>query len=98
MGNADFKSRPDRPMVPANEFAEGAIPGARQRVYLLPGQLHASAEPCRITPILGSCVSICLFDAIRLAGGMNHFLLPISQNTEPGSLRYADHATLTLLE
>lgn len=98
MGSANFKSRPDRLMVPANEFAEGAIPGTRQRVYLLPGQLHASAEPCRITTILGSCVAICLFDATRLAGGMNHFLLPISKSAEPASLRYADHATVTLLE
>ena len=63
MGAADFKSRPGRLMVPANDFAEGAVPGTRQRVYLLPGQLHASAGPCRITTILGSCVSICLFDA-----------------------------------
>lgn len=98
MGSANFKSRPDRLMVPANEFAEGAVPGTRQRVYLLPGQLHASAEPCRITTILGSCVAICLFDATRLAGGMNHFLLPISKSAEPASLRYADHATVTLLE
>lgn len=98
MGSANFKSRPDRLMVPSNEFAEGAVPGTRQRVYLLPGQLHASAEPCRITTILGSCVAICLFDATRLAGGMNHFLLPISKSAEPASLRYADHATVTLLE
>lgn len=98
MGSANFKSRPDRLMVPANEFAKGAVPGTRQRVYLLPGQLHASAEPCRITTILGSCVAICLFDATRLAGGMNHFLLPISKSAEPASLRYADHATVTLLE
>lgn len=98
MGAADFKSRPHRFMVPANELGTGAVPGTRQRVYLLPGQLHVSAEPCRITTILGSCVSMCLFDATRLAGGMNHFLLPISQNAEPGSLRYADQATVALLE
>ena len=98
MGAADFKSRLDGVMVPANDFAEGAVPGTRKRVYLLPGQLHASAEPCRITTILGSCVSICLFDATRLAGGMNHFLLPIANSAEGDSLRYADHATVALLE
>jgi chemotaxis protein CheD len=98
MGIADFKPYPDRPAAPVTEFSEGGVPGAQQRVYLLPGQMHASAEPCRITTILGSCVAICLSDATRLAGGMNHFLLPIAPGAEAESLRYADHATVALLE
>jgi chemotaxis protein CheD len=72
--------------------------GERQRAYLLPGQLHASAEPCQIRTILGSCVSICLWDQRQRAGGMNHFLLPISREGRPVSLRFADVATKTLLE
>ena len=98
MGITDFKSLPDRLPLSVNELSEGAVPGARQRVYLLPGQLYASAEPCRITTILGSCVAVCLFDATRLVGGMNHFLLPISPGPEADSLRFADHATVALLE
>ena len=74
------------------------VPGGRQSVYLLPGEFHASAEPCQIRTILGSCVSICLWDANRLAGGMNHFLLPSSREGEPSSLRFADLATEALLE
>ena len=70
----------------------------RQRIYLLPGQLQVAAEPCHITTILGSCVAICLFDRYRLAGGMNHFLLPTSRMGEECSLRFADTATVTLLE
>jgi chemotaxis protein CheD len=70
----------------------------RQGAYLLPGQLHASAEPCQIRTILGSCVAICLWDHRRRAGGMNHFLLPASRQGEPASLRFADMATTTLLE
>jgi chemotaxis protein CheD len=72
--------------------------GDRQHVYLLPGQLHVSAEPSQIRTILGSCVSICLWDKRRLAGGMNHFLLPASREREPESLRFADVATKALLE
>lgn len=67
-------------------------------MYLLPGEFHASAEPCQIRTILGSCVSICLWDASQLAGGMNHFLLPSSREGEPASLRFADLATQALLE
>lgn len=73
-------------------------PGSRRQTYLLPGQLHASAEPCQIKTILGSCVAICLWDKRRGAGGMNHFLLPASREGKPASLRYADEATRVLLE
>src|SRR5258706_12030974 len=69
----------------------------RQSVYLLPGQLHASAEPCQIRTILGSCVSICLWDQRQRIGGMNHFLLPASRQGEAASLRFADVATEVLL-
>ena len=72
--------------------------GERQRAYLLPGQLHASAEPCQIKTILGSCVAICLWDKRRSAGGMNHFLLPASRECQAASLRFADEATNVLLE
>jgi chemotaxis protein CheD len=73
-------------------------PEGRQRAYLLPGQLHVSAEPCQIRTILGSCVSICLWDQRQHTGGMNHFLLPASREGEPASLRFADVATGALLE
>lgn len=72
--------------------------GERQRAYLLPGELHVSGEPCQIRTILGSCVSICLWDKRQRAGGMNHFLLPASREGEPASLRFADVATKALLE
>jgi len=72
--------------------------GERQRAYLLPGQLHASAEPCQIRTILGSCVAICLWESRQRIGGMNHFLLPASSAGHPVSTRFADVATRTLLE
>ena len=40
------------------------------------GQLHASREPVIIETVLGSCVSVCLYDAVERIGGMNHILLP----------------------
>lgn len=74
------------------------VAGDRARVYLLPGQLHVSAEPCQIKTILGSCVAICLWDKRRGSGGMNHYLLPASREGQPTSLRYGDEATRVLLE
>jgi chemotaxis protein CheD len=72
--------------------------GGRHSVYLSPGEFHATGEPCQIRTILGSCVSICVWDVSHLAGGMNHFLLPSSREGEPASLRFADLATKALLE
>jgi chemotaxis protein CheD len=72
--------------------------GERQRRYLLPGELHVSADPCQIRTILGSCVAICLWDNRQRLGGMNHFLLPASSDGHHTSSRFADVATRTLLE
>ena len=78
--------------------SRGPVAGNRKKAYLLPGELHASAEPCQVKTILGSCVAICLWDRWRGAGGINHFLLPSSREGHPASLRYADEATRVLLE
>lgn len=86
----------DVPMPKTGAEPAGQI--KRASAYLLPGQLFASGEPCQIKTILGSCVAICLWDKRRAAGGMNHFLLPYSQEGRPASLRYADEATRALLE
>lgn len=72
--------------------------GERRSEFLLPGELHASAEPCQIRTILGSCVAICLWDSQLRIGGMNHFLLPASSAGHPASSRFADVATRTLLD
>jgi chemotaxis protein CheD len=45
-------------------------------VKLLPGEVYAAADGTAVTTLLGSCVSVCLFDPAAGVGGMNHFLLP----------------------
>lgn len=40
------------------------------------GQLHVSRSPVEINTLLGSCVSVCLYDPVVQIGGMNHILLP----------------------
>lgn len=45
-------------------------------VKIMAGECFASAEELAITTLLGSCVSVCLFDVERRVGGMNHFVLP----------------------
>jgi chemotaxis protein CheD len=45
-------------------------------VFVHPGQFHVSSAPSLVTTILGSCVSVFLWDEMRAVGGVNHFLLP----------------------
>jgi chemotaxis protein CheD len=46
---------------------------------LLPGEYYVTVENEIIVTVLGSCVSACIHDPIRGIGGMNHFMLPASQ-------------------
>jgi chemotaxis protein CheD len=49
---------------------------ATRVVKILPGEFYATADGTAITTLLGSCVSVCLFDRFSGVGGMNHFMLP----------------------
>lgn len=40
------------------------------------GDIVVSRERIRMTTVLGSCISVCLFDSASRFGGMNHYLLP----------------------
>lgn len=68
----------------------------REHVYLYPGQVFASATPTRITTILGSCIAVCLFDAGRRIGGMNHFMLPHFAGTGASNARFGNIAMAEL--
>jgi chemotaxis protein CheD len=67
---------------------------------ILPGQYYVTRHNEIITTVLGSCVSACIRDRILGIGGMNHFMLPISDDgawigaDDPVStaMRYGNHA------
>jgi chemotaxis protein CheD len=44
-------------------------------ITLMPGDYYVSDTEVIITTILGSCVSVCLYDPMNCIVGMNHFLL-----------------------
>lgn len=44
-------------------------------ITIHPGEYYASSEPNLISTVLGSCVSVALFDKELGIGGLNHFLL-----------------------
>lgn len=48
----------------------------REVVKLQPGDYGATGLDLMFSTVLGSCVSACLYDPVARIGGMNHFLLP----------------------
>jgi chemotaxis protein CheD len=50
--------------------------------YIKPGEYYSSREDVVISTILGSCISVALFDASVSAGGMNHFMLPYPKGVD----------------
>ena len=70
----------------------------RRARYLHPGQVLVAAEPTVITTILGSCVSVCLFDGRRRIGGINHFMLPNWAGRGRASERFGNVAVENLVE
>lgn len=45
---------------------------------ILPGEFYMTTENVAIATTLGSCISACIWDAVTGIGGMNHFMLPIT--------------------
>ena len=69
----------------------------RVRRFLQPGHLVVSSEPMSVTTILGSCVSVCLWDGTKRVGGINHFMLPLIPGSGAASPRFGNTAMEELL-
>ncbi len=66
--------------------------------YLFPGHIFAHPEPHLVTTVLGSCVSVCLWDPVRKMGGINHFMLPLWNGEGLASPKYGMVAIPRLIE
>ena len=78
--------------------ASAGVVAGRAAAYLHPGRLLTSTEPCAVTTILGSCVSVCLYDERRRAGGINHYLLPHHADAAAASPRFGGTAIRLLID
>jgi len=74
------------------------------RVFLKPGELYISDIPTIVSTILGSCVSMTIFNKRLKTGGICHAMLPKSPYTkehsvlEYGIFRYVDSSILYMLK
>lgn len=68
---------------------------------ILPGEYYVTTRDMLVVTVLGSCVSACLRDKTSGMGGMNHFMLPHSdndpQNPLSTSARYGTYAMEMLI-
>lgn len=67
-------------------------------IHLQPGELLVSKEAIKISTILGSCVAVCLWDKKKRIGGMNHIILPRTEDDNKASTKYGNVATIILYE
>jgi len=87
----------DHETVPAGGGMSGEEPAAG-RHYLYPGTLFAHRQPHLITTVLGSCVSVCLWDSAVRVGGINHYLLPLWNGEGLPTPKYGNIAIGKLIE
>jgi len=64
----------------------------------MPGDYKISREPHRISTVLGSCVSVCLFHPRLHCGGMNHYMLPQREGPGPDGGKYGQYAISALFK
>lgn len=67
------------------------------RHYLIPGRTFAAKEPTAISTIVGSSVSVCLWDPITSIGGTANFLLPEDFEDDQNT-KFGNNATRQLLQ
>ncbi|MBC86391.1 MAG: chemotaxis protein CheB [Bdellovibrionaceae bacterium] len=65
--------------------------------FLLPGKLVVTRSEAKITTVLGSCISVMIYDDVAKVYGMNHFLLPNDAGKPGLSGRYGEYAMSTLI-
>ncbi len=68
----------------------------QQRVIakILPGEFYVTSYAVPISTTLGSCVSACIWDYTLGIGGMNHFMLPMTTQTDI-DIKWGNHSVVS---
>ncbi|MCD6346605.1 MAG: chemotaxis protein CheD [Bacteroidales bacterium] len=69
-----------------------------ETIYLLPGHSHTGVGNYNVCTLLGSCVSVCLWDKKQKIGGINHFLFPSYTSDEANRGMYGDTSIADLVD
>lgn len=66
--------------------------------YLLPGELIVTDQPMKISTVLGSCISVCMYYRNTQIAGMNHYIMPLNSNNDSNILRYGNTSLAEMLK
>lgn len=72
--------------------------GNTVKKYLQPSTIFVSANPVMVHTVLGSCVSVCLWDKTLNIGGINHYMLPLWNGKGLATPMYGNIAIERLIE
>ena len=96
-GLGDLETRLSGLLTAEETPFESDAPPAGLTTFVHTGEVAAARSNTLFSTILGSCVSVCLWDPITGAGGMNHFLLPDQVSNGLSTARFGNVAVTTLL-
>ena len=66
--------------------------------FIKNGDVFTTSSDIIMKTELGSCVSLCLWDAEKKSGGMNHYLLPYRNEIRKSPSEFGDHANRVLIQ
>jgi len=68
-------------------------------IFLLPGSYHLTSRPLTIETLVGSCVSVCLYNIKNCQAAMNHFLHDVPKGKSFYQIgQYGSSATEYIIE
>ena len=67
-------------------------------IFLHSSSIFADRAPTQVTTILGSCVSVCLWDSKLRMGGINHFMLSLWNGEGLATPKYGNIAIDKLID
>ena len=64
---------------------------------LYPADIFVGNNPCTVTTVLGSCISVCLYDPVLNQGAMNHYILPHWNGHDLATMKYGNMSIIRIL-
>ncbi|MDR1172033.1 MAG: chemotaxis protein CheD, partial [Bacteroidales bacterium] len=65
---------------------------------LYPADIFVDKSPHTVSTVLGSCVSVCLYDPALGRGAINHFILPQWNGHDLATMKYGNLSIIRILE
>ena len=65
---------------------------------LYPADIFVVRDPCLVSTVLGSCVSVCLHDPILGYGAINHYILPRWNGYDLATMKYGNLSIIRIIE